>query len=264
MLIVTIPFSHYNERARWALLHHGQVAHERRYLPMLHIMGVNRVTRPEDRKPDSTGGPSSTPVLVLDDGRVVPTSTEILHWVDATHGTPETTLYPEAHREAIEAFEQRIHDRLGKDTRFLAYWFMLNDAAAFSTLVRENVSWSQRASFAVGAPLAKAGMRKRFGLTQARYEKIRARTEEEIAALGELLGEGTYFFGDRFTAADLTCAALLSAAIAPLPNYGAKLPRVEGGYGQMRDSLLETPVGRHAVRMFEQHRPPTPATWTVE
>ncbi len=264
MLIVTIPFSHYNERARWALLHHGQVAHERRYLPMLHIMGVNRVTKPEERKADATGGPSSTPVLVLDDGRVVPTSTDILHWVDDAHGTADTTLYPDEHREAIEALEQRIHDGLGKDTRFLAYWFVLNDAAAFSTIVRKNVSWSQRASFAVGGPLAKAGMRKRFGLTPERYEKIRARTEAEVGTLSDMLGERAYFFGDRFTAADLTCAALLSPAIAPVPKYGAHLPTLEGEYGQMRDAMLRTAVGRHAVRMFERHRPPTPATWTVE
>ena len=262
MELLTIPFSHYNERARWAMQHHGVVAHERRYLPMLHFPAVRRAVPTAQRRADKTGSALSTPVLLRGDGEILVDSNSIVHWVDQAHGTPETTLYPAEHRANIEALEARLHDDLGRDTRFLVYWFLLDDRAAFGELVRHNVPWWQRAVFSVGAPAARAGMRKRFALTAPRYEKARARLEATVHELGERLGDDAYFFGDRFTAADLTSASMLSIMLSPVPNYGAHLPTVGGPYGELRDQLAETRLGRHTLRMFEQHRPSLPG-WSL-
>ncbi len=263
MQLLTIPFSHYNERARWAMQHHGLVARERRYLPIMHMAAVRRVVPKSMQRADKTGGPTSTPVLVLRDGQVLPNSSAILRWVDEHHATPETTLYPAAHREAIEALEQRLHDDVGRDTRFLAYWFLLADAPAFAELVRLNAPLWQRAAFFVGAPVAKVGLRKRFRLTAERYEKIRARFESTLDALGEALGDRAYFFGDRFTAADLTSAAMLSPLLAPLPRYGAQMPSVTGEYAKLREQIGATRLGRHTRRMFALHRPQRPEGWIL-
>ncbi|MCR9159567.1 MAG: glutathione S-transferase family protein [Nannocystaceae bacterium] len=263
MELLTIPFSHYNERARWAMQHHGLAAHERRYLPMLHFRPVRDAVPEAQRVADKTGSGLSTPVLVLDDGTVLTDSTRIVRWADETHGDETRTLYPAALREQIVAFEQPLHDDIGRDTRFLAYWFLLDDGPAFAELVRHNVGLWQRAAFTLGSPLAKAGMRKRFGLTQPRYEKVRARIEAAVAELSATLGDREYFFGDRFTAADLTAATMLSPALLPLPGYGARIPEIRGPYGELRDQLAATAVGRHARRMFERHRGDTPAGWTL-
>jgi glutathione S-transferase len=260
--LITIPFSHYNERARWAMAHHGVFAHERRYLPMLHRAAVARAVPQAQRLADRTGSGLSTPVLVLDDGTVINDSTKIMRWVDATYGTPETTLYPADQQESIAALEQKFHDDVGRDTRFLAYWFILGDAPTFAALVRHNVPGWQRAAFALGAPLAKAAMRKRFALTQANYEKIRARLEAAVATLSETLGDREYFVGDRFTAADLTAASMLSIMVLPLPGYGATIPDLHGPYVELRDQLRATALGKHALRMFERHRKPAPSGWT--
>ena len=88
MELLTIPFSHYNERARWAMQHHGVAARERRYLPMLHFPAVRRVVPKAQRTPDSGSSGLSTPVLLLDDGRVLNDSNDILRWVDDTQATP--------------------------------------------------------------------------------------------------------------------------------------------------------------------------------
>ena len=263
MELLTIPFSHYNERARWAMQHHGVVAHERRYLPMVHMRPVRAVVPPEQRVADKTGSGLATPVLVLDDGTVLNDSSSIVRWADETHGTEERTLYPAPHRDEIVAFEQTLHDDVGRDTRFLAYWFLLHDGPAFAELVRHNVVLWQRALFAVGAPAAKAGMRKRFKLTQPRYEKVRARIEAAVAELSETLGDREYFFGDRFTAADLTSATMLAPALLPLPGYGAHIPALNEEFQALRDGLAATAVGRHTQRMFERHRGETPSGWTL-
>lgn len=261
MELLTIPFSHYNERARWAMQHHGLAAHERRYLPMLHLAPVRRAVPESQRTTDASSSGLSTPVLVLDDGRVINDSADIVRWADETHGTPSTTLFPAQHREDIAAFELPLETELGKDTRFLAYWFLLSNAPAFSELVRHNVGWWQRAVFAVGAPAARAGMRKRFGLTQPRYEKVRARVESVVSELSESIGDREYLFGDRFTAADLTAATMLSPVLLPLPGYGAHIPDLDGPYTALREQLLQSPAGQHARRMFEKHRPATDG-WT--
>lgn len=254
MELLTIPFSHYNERARWAMQHHGIVAHERRYLPMLHFGPVRRAVPKSQRTADAASSGLSTPVLVLDDGGVITDSADIVRWADEAQGTAETTLFPAEHRDAIAAFEKPLQTGLGKDTRFLAYWFLLHDGPAFAELVRHNVGWWQRAAFTVGAPAARAGMRKRFGLTQPRYEKTRARVEATVAELSETLGDRDYFFGDRFTSADLTAASMLSPTVLPLPNYGAHIPAIEGPYAELRSRLQQTRAGQHAQRMFERHR----------
>ena len=262
MELLTIPFSHYNERARWAMQHHGVAAKERRYLPMVHRGAVARVVPKAQRIADKTGSGLSTPVLVLDDGTVLNDSTKIVHWADETHATPETTLYPDGLREDIVALERRFHDDIGRDTRFLAYWFVLDDGPAFAELVRHNVARWQRILFALGAPAAKAGMRKRFALTEPNYVKVKARLEASVAAFGDMLGEREYFIGDRFTAADLTAAAMLSVLVLPLPGYGARMPEIRGAYAELRDTLRATVLGRHTVRMFERHRGEAPSGWT--
>jgi len=259
--LLTIPFSHYNERARWAMQHHGVAARERRYLPMMHMAAVARAVPKPQRIADKTGSGLSTPVLVLDDGTVINDSSKILRWADETHGTPETTLYPEGLRAEIEAVEQQFHDDVGRDTRFLAYWFVLSDAAGFAHLVRHNVPRWQRILFALGAPAARAGMRKRFALTEPNYVKVRARLEAAVDALSAALGEREYFVGDRFTAADLTAAAMLSILVLPLPGYGADMPAMQGGYAELRNQLRATALGRHTQRMFERHRGQPPAGW---
>lgn len=263
MELLTIPFSHYNERARWAMAHHGVAAHERRYLPMLHRAAVARAVPKAQRVADVTGSGLSTPVLVLDDGTVINDSTEIVRWVDATHGTPETTLYPADGREAIVALEKTLHDELGRDTRFLAYWFILGDSRSFAELVRRNVAGWQRVLFALGAPVAKIAMRRGFALTQANYEKVRARLAATVQTLSEALGDRDYFVGERFTAADLTAAAMLSIVVLPVPGYGASVPDLRGPYVELRDQLRATALGKHALRMFERHRGAAPVGWTL-
>ena len=263
MKLLTIPFSHYNERARWALQHHGVAAHERRYLPLLHMGAVRRVVPAAQRVADRVGSGLSTPVLILDDGRVLNDSGEIVRWVDAHHGTEATTLYPPDHEAAIVEFERELHDSAGRDTRFMAYWYLLDDDRALSALVRANVPRWQRTIFALGASAAKSGMRRRLGLTPARHHKVRARLMATLDTLGAALADGAYYFGDRFTAADLTAAALLSPVLHPLPGYGARLPPLGDDFQAFQTEVASTAAGRHARAMFERHRGAPPPGWTL-
>ena len=68
-----------------------------------------------------------------------------------------------------------------------------------------------------------------------------------------------YLVGDRFTAADLTFAALAAAVLIP-SRYGVPLPPVEAlpepFAGEVR-TLREHPAGAFALRLYDQERPYT-------
>src|SRR5205823_4762076 len=83
--LITIPISHYCEKARWALDRAGISYREER-----HIQGVHRVAARR------AGGGKTVPVLVTPEG-AIGESEEILSWVDA-RTDPELRLLP-AHPE---------------------------------------------------------------------------------------------------------------------------------------------------------------------
>jgi glutathione S-transferase len=81
---------------------------------------------------------------------------------------------------------------------------------------------------------------------------------EEFDFAAELLADGrAYLCGDRFTAADLTFAALAAAMVVP-PEYTVALPQPSDDAPQEPRAIIERarehPAGRHALEMFRQHR----------
>ena len=85
--LVTIPISHFCEKARWALARAGVPYREERHVQGIHMLAARRA-----------GGGSTVPVLVTDDG-VLGESADILAWADERTPAHER-LYPEDPRPA--------------------------------------------------------------------------------------------------------------------------------------------------------------------
>src|SRR5262249_30649378 len=109
--LVTIPISHFCEKARWALDRTGVPYRERAHLQVFHIFAVRRA-----------GGGRTAPVLVWD-GRVLADSADILEAASA-QAPSGSKLYPDDQRVAAEARElQRDFDeRLGPEGRRWMYY----------------------------------------------------------------------------------------------------------------------------------------------
>jgi glutathione S-transferase len=79
----------------------------------------------------------------------------------------------------------------------------------------------------------------------------------EFDFVAELLSQGgPYLSGERFGAADLTFAALSAPVIGP-PEYGITLPQPDvmaPETAELVRRFREHPAGRHALRMFAEHR----------
>jgi glutathione S-transferase len=242
-ILVTIPISHYCEKARWALDRAGVAYEERRHLPALHRVAVRRA-----------GGGLTAPVLVCPEGEVLRESAQIVIWADARAASPEARidLAPEA-----KALADDYDERLGPATRLWVYHQMFDHPHLVAEAMTDGVPGWQRHAFRVG--------NKALGKVIARVLVINDDTAVEaertfrdvFASADALLADGRpYLAGERFSIADLTFAALAAPLIAP-PKYGVTLPPVEqlppGMVAVVREHR-ETPAGRHALRMFEVER----------
>jgi len=108
--LVTIPISHFCEKARWALDRAELAYTERRHIQIVHQLAARRA-----------GGARTVPVLVTPDG-VLTQSGDILRYADAQL-PEERRLYPAATalRGEVLALEQRFDAVLGVEgRRFLA------------------------------------------------------------------------------------------------------------------------------------------------
>src|SRR5262245_10770617 len=91
--LITIPFSHYCEKARWALDRVGVAYKEHGHLPMFHYV-----------ESWWTGQNRTVPVLV-DGETVVKDSTDIIAWADAKR---PGSLIPVAGAEELLALEEDL------------------------------------------------------------------------------------------------------------------------------------------------------------
>ncbi len=103
-VLITMPHSHYAEKARWALDRVSIPYREEPHVPLLHRLATRRQ------------GGGSVPVLVHGGERFVD-STEILRHADACGGGDP--LYPhDPHvRASVEVFQRRFDQELGPHTR---------------------------------------------------------------------------------------------------------------------------------------------------
>lgn len=256
--LLTIPFSSYNEKARWALDRFGIAYRERKYMPMLHMPAVAVATRfGRHGGADRVSTRFSTPVLITDDGERVCDSHEIVRWADARFSTPDTTLYPTPQAERIE---RELGDGLGAHARRVAYGLGLADRSAFGELARRNVGWAQWRTTQILGPLMVAMIARGLRVDPARVQRSIGAIRGCFDDIGRALEGRRYLVGDRFSAADLAFACLASPVLVPTRSegFGAELPELSQltpEAASLATELRETVAGQYAMRLFRDDRP---------
>jgi glutathione S-transferase len=243
--LVTIPISHYCEKARWALERAGLPFREER-----HVQGIHRIAARR------AGGGATVPVLVTPDG-VLADSEEILAWIDQR--TPaEHRLYSEdpAERADVERLCRRFDEVLGPRGRRLMYVHTLAEPKAMLPFNNQGVPpWEDRA-LRLGWPLAVRWVRRELGIRPGIEAEDEAVIWRELDFVAELLADRKHLCGERFGAADLTFAALSASIVVP-PVYGVPLPQPDVLPARMAalvERAREHPAGRYALRLFaERH-----------
>jgi glutathione S-transferase len=241
MRLITIPFSHYCEKARWALDRAGLDYLEEPWLPMLSWAALARV-----------GAGRTAPALVTRDG-VLADSTDILHWVDEQG---EADLYPEDVADEVAAIEDDLDRHLGPATRRLAYAELLPRREALCALI-ERAPAAQAKIALPALPVLIEVIRRGLRIDDAGVARSQRRLDDTLDTVADRMSDGrTYLTGDRFTAADLTLASLLAPMVVP-PAYAAFLPPADlmpASYRDKVEALRATPAGALTMRLYADER----------
>jgi glutathione S-transferase len=245
LTLVAIPISHYCEKARWALDRAGIEYSEENHLQGFHHYYAKR-----------RGGDWTTPVLCFGDGRPsIGQSNEILKWVDE-QVDEELRLYPPDLASRIRATEHWLDATLGPDGRGWLYGHLLGDTEVIERYGLAGIPDLERNAFRgvfkVFKPYLKARLRVQG--TRPDLQSIHD-VFDEIAAR---ISDGRpYLLGERFTAADLTFAALSAALVIP-DRYGIPLPTIEELPSELSgevERFRAHPAGQFALRLFAEERP---------
>lgn len=248
-VMITMPHSHYAEKARWALDRLLIPYREEPHVPLLHRVATKRQ------------GGGSVPVLVWGAERFVDSS-EILRHADASCGGDR--LYPRDPdaRRTVEALAARFDQALGPHTRRWAYFQLLPHRALLHRLMAHGLPRIESSLLSLTLPIVVLAIRKGLRITPDGAQRSLLQVRGIFSEVDNLLSDGRqYLAEDRFTAADLTFAAL--AAPVLLPERGiAGYPAVDELPGAMRetvDQLRSTKAGAFALRMYARERwRPTP------
>lgn len=245
-VLITIPISHYCEKARWALDRAGITYEERAHLQILHWIPVRRA-----------GGGKTAPVLVWGD-RVFADSADILEEASAK-APPGRHLFGEdpAVAAEVKALQSDFDARLGPEGRRWMYNALRGHRDIAVAYGCTGVpAWQRR-----GLPLAYAAVSRIIDRYLDVTPATAAQSEAEVRAtfddVAARLSDGRpYLCGERFSAADLTFAALAAAVLMP-PEYGVPLPQPEELPPAMAATVRELrthPAGAYALKMFREER----------
>ncbi len=244
--LITIPISHYCEKARWALDRAGIPFFEDAHLQLIHRLAVRRA-----------GGGKTAPVLVCGN-EVLSESAEIVKWADRRMPAGRR-VYPEDTEALAEvhALERDFDQRLGPEGRRWMYDGIRGHSDLAIRYACTGVPAWERRGLPLLYPLVARGLDRYLDITPetaARAEAEVQRTFDDVA--GRLADGRAYLCGERFTAADLAFSALAAAVLMP-PGYGVPLPQPDELPPQTAAvvrKLRQHPAGEHAMRMFREER----------
>jgi glutathione S-transferase len=244
--LLTIPISHFCEKARWALERAGLD-----YVEERHVQGIHQIVARR------AGGGKTMPVLVTEEG-VFGESEEILRYADERIDE-ERRLFPAGERQRDEILElcRWLDEGLGPDGRRLMYAHMLPQKRLMLRFNNQGVPRWEGTFMTALWPVVTRFANRELGMTATTIRDDEPRVWKAFDTIAERLADGRpHLCGDRFSAADLTFACLAAAVLVP-PEYGVRLPQPE----ELPDDLArdirtfrEHPAGAYALELFRTER----------
>jgi glutathione S-transferase len=237
--LITIPISHYCEKARWALDRARVPYRERAHLQVVHWLHVKRA-----------GGGRTVPVLRCG-SLTLPESADIVRWADSRGGLG---LYPS---DEVRELEADFDARLGPHGRRWMYDAIRGDGGLVQKYGVTGVPAWERRSVPIAFGLVAKVVDRYLKITpESAAESLRL-VHEVFDSVGERISDGrTFLVGDRFSAADLTFAALAAPVTVPR-EYGVPLPRVDELPTRMAEVVEELrahPAGQFALEIYRRER----------
>ena len=235
-------FSHFNDKARWALSYKGVEYTRETYLPGPHMPAIRKLS-----------GQTSTPVLDWH-GKVIAGSAAIIAHLELA--APSPALIPADERLAQQALalQARFDKEVGPATRTVLFAALAEEAGYMTSMFGAGKNALKRLGYRTVFPLAKGMIKRGNNVTP---ESIAARKDVTQKALNEVARatEDTgYLVGDSFSVADLTAACFFAPLANPSHPDMARPEPIPGSVEAVLATYREHPAIAWTNRMYELHR----------
>lgn len=237
------PYSHYNEKVRWALdfknVPHKRISH----LPGPHMAALRKLT-----------GATATPVFKIG-GVVVAGSADIIDVLEGHY--PEPPLYPPdpAARKAALDTQSFFDEEVGPAVRRVVYWDLLNEPSYLCRLFSAGKPFFTRLSYRAMQPAIRPVMRRSMQVDEENVATGKRIVRAALERVASEAGPEGYLIGDHFTVADLAAAALLAPLCSPShPDMALPVPR-PARIDAMLSEWAEHPGALWVRSVYEKHRP---------
>lgn len=235
-------FSHYCEKARWALDFKGITYTQRHLLPGFHMLTTRKLA-PR----------SCVPILKTDDA-VIQGSSEIINFLEETFpGHELTPPDPKDADRAIE-WEKYLDEEIGVTLRLWFYYYALPDRSRALRFLCQGAPGLQRVIFAFCFAAIRPAMADSMNITAENASAAERRLLLALDRLDAALERGLFLIGRRFSRADLTACALLW----PLCRPGESESEIESVLPPtvcaLRKQLQHRPFYRWVLERYQEHR----------
>jgi glutathione S-transferase len=242
--LIQFPYSHYNEKVRWALAFKRIPHHRRNLLPGPHAPTVLRLTRQTE-----------TPVVRFGEELMVG-SARIIDELERR--VPDPPLYPAdaALRRRVLELRDWFDEQAGPMVRRALFSVLVRHPQYTCAMFSQHRGRPVRAAYRAIFPLTRIAMSRSMGIgDEASIAAGFAGTEAALERVTREVGPSGYLAGDRFTVADLTAAALL-APVADPPHQAMRRPRpVPDELVRWHERWAAHPAVAWVLRQYERHRP---------
>ena len=240
--LITIPVSHYSEKARWALDYLKIPYRELAHMPPFHRSATKKY------------GGTSVPVLVTDTGAATD-STDILRYLDRLYPEKLYPIDPQLQLLSTQ-LETLFNNTLGIHTRRWGYSFILTPKLLYPKWTLGVPFW-EKLLFPVIFPRVGKIVRSNFDITETSAAESAREIEIVFDRVDGLLADGRkYLLGDRFSAIDITFAALAAPILQP-PEHHIKPNALDLLPAQMQTDISKaqaTPAGKFGLKLYREHR----------
>ena len=235
-------FSHYCEKACWALDYKSLPYECRNLLPGPHLKTTRGLA------------PRSSLPIVVDDGVVVQDSTAIISFLDEKY--PELPLTPRDPREAKEAleWEEFLDEEIGVTLRLWFYYHTLPDRDRALRFLLTGAAWHERLLFPFMFPKVRTKMTQLMHIDAESARRSEQRLLAALARLDETLSQRRFLVGDAFSRADLTACALLKPWCAPGKSDAEVAAAFPESVCALREDHRRRPFFDWTLETYREHR----------
>ncbi|MBK8814542.1 MAG: cytochrome P450 [Methylococcaceae bacterium] len=245
--LLSISVSPYCELVRWVLEKASVPYQETCSVPVLHFF-ANKCK----------GGGIDVPLFISNEVTLTE-ARQTIEYIDS-RVPPALMLYPSD--SALNTETQRLLDvffaKLITSVSSFSYSYCLPEKALLMPVITYKAPSWQTCLVDRFYSKFRARMEQSLPAGMHLIDGFRKTIEEVFTEVDGLLKDGRPFLlGDQLTIADISFAAMTGPLLAP-NNYGSPLPdplRIPEPMRVFAESLRSRPAGRHALKLYREHRP---------